>query len=96
MVSLIVESPPVVGIQNYPAFSLGSHYDAIEAFWSGVQARARRRFLLRHLLYKRILVLRERASTTILVETMRKAETGEEVRENVKSVADPTSQFTEN
>ena len=33
-------------------------------------------------LYKTILVLRERAGTTILVETMRKAETGEEGREN--------------
>lgn len=38
--------------------------------------------LLRHLLYKRILVLRERAGTTILVETMRMAETGDEDRQN--------------
>jgi hypothetical protein len=38
--------------------------------------------LFRHLLYKTILVLRERAGTTILVETMRKAEAGEEGRED--------------
>jgi hypothetical protein len=33
-------------------------------------------------LYKRILVLCERAGTTILVEAMRKAEAGEEARED--------------